>query len=502
MRRAGLLLVLIFALPLRGDDAPARPAWCDEATWRTVKDAPEEPLRKVLDYFEEYRRLNATAFLEDIERRRNNAAFAGAMDEIRPLFNVASDPAITALNAVGIENATLPRLSGNVVRIGVEGGPPTLRLGARQILPGDLVVVPAGRDVLDLSLQRRGRVPAPATAINDIAIVGSGVGKTTLQFFGRKTANEPVHRMSITDCTIELPGHQVMVTGCSLALRHCAITNFRGPAFRGQDALLLLEDCVLDGADATDSRGFDLLGNSVVLVRRTTFRGMGSLAGSTPTFPFTFDECSTRGWRRDLCRERTSSVFLRQSEGILDTDIQPAEMEVSHLLDAEPVVAFAAGEAPAPDPRTARLVTLLDLPRSLPYWIGLLRASHAKMRPIAARVLERLAGIKVPAAEGADTAAVDSLVTALDADDWERREDASARLEALGEKARAAVEGAARSGSPEQRDRARTILKAIDDRPFVGGEPEVARLLRWFEATRERLSWDEAKKRWIEKDFK
>ncbi len=496
-RRAALLALLLLAAPLRGDDAPSRPAWADEATWRAVKDAPEESLRKVLDYFEEYRKLNATAFLEDIERRRNNTAFAGAIDQLRPLYDLACDPAVAALHAVGMENATLPRLSGHVVRIGVEGGPPTLRLGARQILPGDLVLVPPGRDVLDLS-PRRARMPAPAVTISDIAIVGSGTGKTTLQFFGRR--NELVQRMSIEHCTLDFFNRPVIVSGCALALRHCVITNFRGPAFQGNDTFLLLEDCVLDGADRNDSRAFDLHGNSVVLARRTIFRGTGSLGSATPTIPFTLDECSTPGWLDDRCRETTGTVFTHWSEGVLDPNAKPQEF--ARALDSELVVAFAAGEAPAPDERSARLVTLLDLPRSLPYWIGLLRESHAKVRPITARSLERLAGIKVPGALEADAAAVGSLVAALDADDWERREDATTRLEALGERARAPLEAAARSGSPEQKDRAREILKAIDDRPLFADGPEVARLLHWFESTRERLTWDEAKKRWIEKDFK
>jgi len=65
-----------------------------------------------------------------------------------------------------------------------------------------------------------------------------------------------------------------------------------------------------------------------------------------------------------------------------------------------------------------------------------------------------------------------------------------------------ALEVLARTGTAEQKDRARALLSRIADRESVGNEPEAARLLGWLEGARERLAWDEEKARWVERDFK
>ena len=192
-------------------------------------------------------------------------------------------------------------------------------------------------------------------------------------------------------------------------------------------------------------------------------------------------------------------LFARKSETLVDDETSSVAFE--RATDDADLVAFAAGTKPAPDARSERLAALLDLPRSLPYWIGLLRDARPAVRALAAARLAKIAGLSAATGE-LSAAELDAAGADLDADSWERREQATARLEAAGESARPRLEALAASGSAEQRERARSLLATLRDRALVGPELEHARLARWLERERDRLIWSDEKQQWLVKDFR
>jgi len=499
-RRTGALVLCASVLALgqtRGDESD-RPPWIDEKTWAKAVDALDADARATLvKDIERARRSNALRSLVELERMRRGSH--GPLDTSHAISRLLDDPELTALHAVAFANQTDPRLTGQVLRIGAEGAPANLRLAMGRILPGDTVLLPAGRDVLDFTLRGPRRAVA-AMPLADVALIGTGTRKTTLWISPRRV--QPIVRLRLEDCTLDLAGRPFEVTGSWIHLRRCDITNFRTWAFHGDDAVLLLEDCTFDGQSFSSSQAFELTGQSLVFGRRVTFKNMGTLARATPIFPCAFLDSPVASWLADCCAESDEPVFLCRSRGLLRPETEFIEFE--RATDDEDFIASAAGEKPAPDARSARIAGLLDLPRSVPYWIGLLRDARPSVRALAARRLEKLTGEKPRCGEStllADETLAAALL-ALDAEDWGQREDAERTLEAAGKGVVGALEVLARTGTAEQKDRARALLSRIADRESVGNEPEAARLLAWLEGARDRLAWDEEKGRWVERDFK
>lgn len=456
-RRALLLLAasgILAATASRGEDGPDEGALAERA-----------------------RLASARSTLVELEARRSQEG---------------ADAELTALHSVAFANQTDPRLSGHVVRLGGEGEPANLRAALPHILPGDTVLVRPGRDILDLSFRAPRRAPIATTSV-DLAIVGSGAGRTTLVVLARQ--GQPIQRLRIEHCTLDLFARPVEVTGSWLHIRDCELTNFKGAAFHGDDAVILLEDCTIDGRGLNDSRVFDLGGRSLVLVRRTRFVDVGSLTATSLDYPCAFDDCTARGWVKQAYGG-PARPFVKATTGMFAKDAAVRDFE--RATDDEAVIAAAAGEKVALDERSARLVDRLGLARSLPYWIALVRDARPKVRALAAARLKKLARVEVGAtvAEGLSDADVEAAVKDLDAEAWTRRDEATRRLEAAGDRARPGLLAAARAGTPEQKERSRALLGMLRDRAIVGDDVEHGRLLRWFERERDRLSWVADRGRW------
>ncbi len=497
MRRAvlaSLLALALLASRASGDDQVRRPPFIDEKTWEIVKGEWKEGLEEKV---ERARQAFGASSLAELEQRRearpNYPLDVGP--NLGPLF---MGPELTALHAVAFANQTRPRLSGHVVRLGEPGQPGTLRLAFGRVVAGDLVLVPPGRDTLDLMMRMGRRLPSEVAAL-DVAVVGSGADKTTLAFFPRRV--QPTIRLRVEACTLDLSGRQLDVSGSSIELRGCTITGFKAAAITGTNGVVLIDDCTFQG-EGPECRVFDLNGDSLVLLRRARFETLGSLSRAAPAFPLTIDGCLKADWLDDDFTEHGPAVFARESPGVLAESVAPTAF--AHLTDDEDFVAFAAGERAAPDALSARLAGILDLARSVPYWAGLVGDARPKVRALAARRFTALTG--EPAAssvfEPLTGAALDAAVKDLDADDWSRREAATRRLETAGASAQGRLDALARTGAPEARDRARSILTSFAERVLLGNEPERARLLRWWDTNRERIFWDEAKKRWVAKEVR
>src|SRR5579871_4451099 len=162
---AGLVLL---AGPTRGDESD-RPPWIEEKTWaKAVKSLDADARAALVKDIERTRRSNALRSLVELERTRRGSH--GSLDTSHAISRLLDDPELTALHAVGFANQTDPRLTGQVLRIGGDGAPPNLRVAMGKILPGDTVLLPPGRDVLDFTLRGPRRAVA-AAPLADVALV-------------------------------------------------------------------------------------------------------------------------------------------------------------------------------------------------------------------------------------------------------------------------------------------------------------------------------------------
>jgi hypothetical protein len=303
-------------------------------------------------------------------------------------------------------------------------------------------------------------------------------------------------------------------SGGSVHLRNCTIYEYNSGAggsnaIRGSDAVLFVEGCVFEGmsgrAAGHQSGGdaFDLRGTNFLFVKDTTFIDNDEVA--RVTFPAVFDGCVSKGstpWESGILPYAAGMLFVRNNK--IKVSKPEWARESAHFTGDAAFVRALLGEGKPLEGLSRDLAEAIRATRNLPYWIGLLRHADAEIRKKAARRVETLTGrtvVLVKEEKGkVDPEDLDRWIRELDHEDFETREKAMKELERAGTEALEKLEEVVKSGTLEQKIRARRLLATIERRSPVRFELEYARLIRWYEENRERLVWDAKAGKYIPKD--
>ncbi|KAF0240191.1 MAG: hypothetical protein FD180_5025 [Planctomycetota bacterium] len=496
-----LLFALAAAIPClaQSDDDMRirRPQDIDEATWERLKKKYADEKEEFAKYLAEMDRSRVDLqrdLPEDVLRKMETLRkLSEAQDAIRRPRSALSEA--VALNYIGFLNATSPRLSGRIV----EWATPA-EADVDKLAPGDLVRVGEGTFGLGDRMERMDK------ELVDVAFVGSGGGKTTM-FFELDNAR----RVRFENLSIDCHDSECLNLreGGSVCLRKCRISNFNSGAggsnaIFGVGAVLLLEDCEFEGMTGRAGRNgdnggdaFDLREENLLYLRRCNFVDCEEIA--RVGFPAAVEKCSEKNgtqWNSGISVHPEGRIFVRDPGVTLRNN--PPATAFERATDDPEFVRYASGEIQEIDEVSRRVAAAMEARRNLPYWIGLLRHPDAKIREKAAARVAALTGKERPKPPSTP-AEIDTLIARLDADDAESRDNAEDALLAAGEPCRAKLTEATRSGKPEISGRAKSILARLDLRKEMGAELECARLLDWFEKTRDRLQWDEAAGRYVEK---
>ncbi len=495
MRTSAVPVLLLLAVGLcaqESDDAPVleRPDWMDPQAWRELCEGDPDVRDAVLRLMNDVRgdRLDPLADgpQEAIEKANHiRSACAQLTDD---LIACLADPSLLVRNVVAIRNAVTPRLTGRVVR--PEAGDRALaQLGLES---GDLVLLGEGT-------YQVGDLP------DDVALVGLGPEKTTIV-----GTIEHGTRLRIEDAKVDCHDKEFvdLRDGGTIHLRNCTIFDYNSGAggsnaIFGVGAVLLVEGCTFEGKSGRASRAsegdaFDLRESNLLYIRRTTFVDNQEIVRAS--FPTVLDRCEARGSSEFECGVLATEGFAH-ARGSETCFPRGGSTEFAQAPDDPEVVRALAGGEGELDPRMARLARSLSLDRSLPYWIGLLRHEDETIRAVAASQVRALTGWEVttPSAGPVDPAALAARVAELDSDDPSVRDKAEQAIADMGEGARPALEKALESATPEQRIRCEAILQSLDLPSWVRVERNCAAWMRRFEEALDRLTWDEASRRYQEK---
>jgi predicted Ser/Thr protein kinase len=368
------------------------------------------------EQFDELFRLlqeNRVNFSEDplpLVVRKHEAIMEGLEKHKHESVRHFMAPELVGANYVLFRNATSPRLSGNVVRVGPQRDIVDLASAQEHLRPGDLVLLDEGAYTLPPT---RSNEPSHWT---DIAIVGAGQDKTTLA-----GVIESAERLRVEGVRVECRDNEfVDMRGGTLHLRDCYITGYNSGAggsnaIYGNETVMLVERCTFEGktgrasgshsGDAFDLRGFNLL-----YVRQSHFLDNGEIIRAT--FPCVFEEC-TGGNSSDqygiipyssgfvLFRGRQTPLRIRRSVNAL---VRGNVAAFSLATDDIKFLGLVLGEPMDVDAYTRRVAQELGLEHSLPYWIGLLRHEDSQVRNKAAGRVASLTGLTVSMPETAEAA--------------------------------------------------------------------------------------------------
>lgn len=481
----------VIAIPLPADteiDAETL-----EALKRGFKEEKERFLKGLIELHAQrvdYTRDSPRRILE-----KQRAARAAFQKRAAPKRLEDFDRAAVMLNVVQIRNATAPRLSGRVLKVGENEKYASLEAALAELRSGDKVLLGAG---LHTWPSARRRVALPS----DVAIVG--LSRDSILVFQTR----PIvggQRLRLSGLTIEYPGRPFYQArgNSSLELLECALNNTaaRGYALYGSDAIVYVEGCVFDAASEASQRRssaavFRLYRDSLLYVRRSRFFNYRRSIGVGQTGSV-FEKVVIEGENPAAAGRLIASraVFTRSNISLDGAAIPcPGETGFERATDDAGLVASAAGQdGGALDKESERLIKVLGLRRNLGFWIGLLRHRDETVRALAAERVQALSGEEVRLVADSASAQgrrIKALIARLDSAVFSEREGASAELKELGEGAREALEEARRSGSLEQQARADAILSELDAAAMPQHLVEWARLLRWYEKNGEDLKWD------------
>ncbi len=401
MMRSACLVVLLLAASPRLEALSARSAPPDP---EQVLDEQVENIRTVL---RQNRVDPARDGMLDILTKKQNVRQA-VSDASTAVVTSAFDLSAVMRHVVTLRNDTHPRLSGRVIHVGPDQVIQTLRGALLAAAPGDLILLDEGE--YELGMERRGPyrdVP------QDVAIVGLGPERTTL--LGTTVGSAP--RTLLEGLRIECRNSPItdFRSNGAFMLRNCRITGYNSGA-GGSNALsasggsiLFIERCIFDGWPGRSTDGgrlssggvaFDLRGDFALFVRHSQFLDNFGIVHATG--PVVFDGCinlNREGRSQGISPHPVGLTLVRENRVEIHNPNSAAVREFTIATDDPPFVEFVAGRAAAPSAEARDLAAALQLERSLPYWIGLIRHEDASVRAIAVERVRALAGVTVADAE-------------------------------------------------------------------------------------------------------
>src|SRR5262245_12013512 len=361
------------------------------------------------------------ALLRTIEQQQIDIAFDG-FDDVA-LKRAAIEAAVSAFSMqlvnsaidqkqydaicqdyVTYRNATSPRLSGRIVRIGRGQPLADLATASSQLKPGDLVLLGEGEFELPAASK------LPPRLWSDIAIVGRSPQLTTLRVsragsleFANRLRLEQMRIDCNNECVFDLRG------GGACHLRTCELFNYNSGA-GGSNALFinhgvcLIEGCFFEGrsgrASQTDGGdAFDFRGRCALFARQSQFIDNDEIV--RPFFPCVFDGCTAlSNSRLTPATYVGATLWLRDSPSLVtgSTALNSFAIASDDLV----FVQRAAGHGVQIDQPSQDLIDVLAIQRRLPYWIGLLRHDKPEIRDVAAKQLSKLIGMEVSASPARD----------------------------------------------------------------------------------------------------
>jgi len=502
-------LGLLLAAPVLGQDPEPeagpmvipKPPDMDDETWERLKKGyagEKEKFIRLLAALDENRVDYTRDGIRDILGKQNRIREIAAHDQ-QDLLSGMVRPEFLALNWVLLQNETAPRLSGRAVRVGPEEQHKNFADALGDLQPGDTVYLGKG--------EYRLFFPGP---LGDIAIIGRGAEKTLVTM--RLSQAE---RIRIEGVKIRCRDNECvdLRRGGTLQLKNCHVFEYNSGAggsnaISASNAVILVEGCSFEGNSGRASGrsggdAFDLRGDNFLYVRNSKFIDNSEIVRAS--FPAVFDRCSSQNagdWDHGIMPYGPGKVFLRDNK--TKVSIPGATREFRHATDDREFIDFVLSKTDEIDALSRELARVIAARRNLPYWIGLLRHGDREVRTAAAKQIERLTDqtviLEEESVKKADPAEIGGWIRDLDHDDFETREKATKKLMGAGEGARKKLEEILRSGSMEQKLRARRILSTLQERIPLPHEVEYGRLIRWFEANRDGLEWDESAGKYVDKE--
>ena len=478
----------------------SRPDSIDEATWERLRTDFEKEKQ---GFVEVLRLLDANRI--DYTRDSMNEVIEKQTALRRPLGEFQSRiiremaQVDLMLNYVFMRNETSPRLTGDIIDVGPEEKIKTLSQALAQVKSGDCIRLGNG----EFAFGDSGLFPRQAEVPSDIAIVGSGRGETEMKF-GRSSQIESAVRWRISNVSINCGDNEVayLRSGGSIEFRNCLIFNYNSGAggsnaIGGSNVAIVVENSEMEGDTGRSSgRGggdaFDLRGPNLLYARKVHFVENDEIIRAS--FPSVFDRCisKTTGRNQNRLSLYSNGTLLRDNQLVPHGS---SGSEFQHDVDDLPFVNLVLGNREKLDARSEQIVETLQLKRHPAYWIGLLRHSNSEIRELAANHVEEILPVTVKRSEpktDLPVEEVDLAIEQLDDANFGVRQKAMDRLEQMGNQAQAAIGEVAKSGSMEQRMRAKQLLKKLSIDSNLANDIECGRLLNWYVENRDKLIWNES----------
>ena len=333
----------------------------------------------------------------------NDAAINGFDSLLRARSLDENAAAMLRRDAITLRNEAAPRLTGNILRVGA--GQPFKDLADAQAAAksGDLIILPEG--VFNLA---GAQVQTP---MNDVAIVGAGVNKTTIAV-SRNGGLMRADRMLVESVRIDCANNPFtdVRKGHGFMLRGCELMNYNSGNSLGANAgVVWIESCLFDGSGGRASRpgrgaslgdALDLRAAALLFARRCQFVDNDEIVRAT--VPTMFDGCTMlnqTGVGYGVAPYAEGEIWLRESDSVvtrrLVTPPGANPRSFTHATDDIEFIDFVLDPSKPIDDDSKQLANTLQLHRRLPYWIGLIHHDDARIRELAAKKVRDLTGQEV-----------------------------------------------------------------------------------------------------------
>lgn len=424
MRRHVLPLALLIAFPCAAQDKPAAGGLhlpepdgvrLDEAARKRIESGYErekELLFRLLVEVDQRRvDVGKDSMRQILAKRKALRASFQRIGEL--VLRTTAPPSALALNVVALRNETAPRLTGNVLVVGNKPGQlADLTAALLAAAPGDAIQLGPGNHTFprqwDLARAARaagpGRRWAPAT---DIAIIGAGPAATELRI--KRGSSMTLTRWRLEGLKIDCGDNEFinLRSGGAVEVLKCEIANYNSGAggsnaVFGSGSLMFIEDCTFEGLSGrsgrpggSGGRAFDLRGDNVLFVRRTTFIDNSEIVRAS--FPAAFDQCrsvilkANKSWSSGISPYGAGLVFLRENKAKVRSPKQAVTFTLA-TDDAQLIDRALGKRKKALDPGSERLLQAIQVKRNLPFWIGLTRHTDVEVRTAAAKRITALTG--------------------------------------------------------------------------------------------------------------